>query len=62
MKQLATSFSTSPEGEEVWGDRVNLGGLWQGRMGQGRSINQQDDLFQTQPYLLEDSVPSQGMR
>ena len=41
-------------------DRVHVTGPWQGKTGQGTSNSQQDDCPQTQPHLLEDSVPSRA--
>lgn len=58
MKQLATSFS-NPEGKKLGGPSQPQGS-GAGEDGTGKECQSQNDLFQTQPYLLEGSVPSLG--
>lgn len=56
---MATSCSTDPKGKGASGDRVNL--RVRGRGGEDRAGDKQDDLSQTQPYLLEECVHMRGL-
>ena len=53
IKELSPSFGANTEGEEAWGRCKSISGFCDGEDGTEQSY-QQDDLFQTQPYLLKE--------